>query len=111
MVDDLEKSHLAAFPKAAANALRFRSLTGTPLADLIKEGLAMRKNQGLTWSQVALAANAPMLTKAALVDGHPEVGILPTGAGLGVIDEAPTCAQIIDRIVTDAVAAFDRLEG
>jgi len=110
MVDDLERSRLARFPKAAANALRFRKLTGTPIGDLLREGLAMRKNQGLTWSQVALAANAPMLTKAALVDGHPEVGVLPTGAGLGVIDEAPTCAEIIDEIVSGATAAFDRLE-
>ena len=74
-------------------------------------GVFASEDLGLTWSQVALAANAPMLTKAALVDGHPEVGILPTGAGLGVIDGAPTCGQIIDGIVTQASAAFDRLEA
>ena len=41
-------------------------------------------NQDLTWSQVALAANAPMLIKAAMVDGKPEVGVLPTGQVTGV---------------------------
>ena len=35
------------------------------------EGLAMRKHQDLTWSQLAMAANAPMLIKAAMVDGNP----------------------------------------
>ena len=36
-----------------------------------------------------MAANAPMLTKAALVDGDPDVGVLPTGQVTGVIDELP----------------------
>lgn len=109
MVDRLEKARALAFPMAAMNALRFRKLTGTPLPALIKEGLAMKKSQGLTWSQVALAANAPMLTKATMVDGEVEVGILPTGQGLGVMNDAPTAAQIIDQMVSDAVAALDRL--
>ena len=39
--------------------------------------MEMRKDQELTWAQMALAANAPMMTKAAMVDGDSEVGILP----------------------------------
>jgi NAD(P)H-dependent flavin oxidoreductase YrpB (nitropropane dioxygenase family) len=103
VVDQLEDaSLLTRLPKAAINALRFRKLTGTSLRDLLNEGLAMRKSQDLTWSQLAMAANAPMLTKAAMVDGHPEVGILPTGQVVGEIDELPTVAELIDRIVTEA---------
>ena len=34
----------------------------------------MRKSQDLTWTQIAMAANTPMLTKAALVDGNVDVG-------------------------------------
>ena len=62
----------------------------------------MKRNQDLTWSQVALAANAPMLIKATMVDGKPEVGILPTGQVTGVIDELPTVAELLDRIETEA---------
>ncbi len=109
MVSQLEKARLSAFPRAAANALRFRELTGTPLRDLIREGLAMKRNQDLSWAQVALAANAPMLTKASLVDGNPEVGVLPTGQALGVIDAGPPVAEIVDRFMAEAVAALDRL--
>ncbi len=43
----------------------------------------MKKTQDLSWAQMAMAANAPMLTKATMVDGHLEVGILPTGQGVG----------------------------
>jgi NAD(P)H-dependent flavin oxidoreductase YrpB (nitropropane dioxygenase family) len=111
MVDELEKARLLAFPKALANALKFRKLTGTSYRNLLREGLAMKKNQDLSWSQLALAANAPMLTKAAIVDGHPEVGILPTGQGVGAIDELPSCAELIDRTIAQAIAALDRLCG
>jgi NAD(P)H-dependent flavin oxidoreductase YrpB (nitropropane dioxygenase family) len=109
-VDRLERSSaLTRLPRALRSALAFRSLTGTPLRDLVREGLAMRRNQDLSWSQVAMAANAPMLIKAALVDGHPEVGVLPTGQVTGVIGELPTVAELLDRIVAEATATLARL--
>src|SRR5690606_7263525 len=75
-VERLERaSALTRLPRALRAALAFRRVTGTPLGELVREGLAMRRHQSLTWSQVALAANAPMLVKAALVDGRPEVGV------------------------------------
>jgi NAD(P)H-dependent flavin oxidoreductase YrpB (nitropropane dioxygenase family) len=90
-------------------ALRFRKDTGTSLGALVREGLAMKRNQDLTWSQVALAANAPMLIKATMVDGKPEVGILPTGQVTGVIDELPTVADLLDRIESEATATLKAL--
>ena len=109
-IDHLENaSPLTRLPRAAANALRFRKLTGTSIKDLVGEGLAMRRSQGLTWSQLAMAANAPMLTKAAMVDGHPEVGILPAGQVVGEIDALPTVAEVIEAIVSEATATLDRL--
>ncbi|MEJ5255844.1 MAG: nitronate monooxygenase [Acidimicrobiales bacterium] len=112
VVDELERSTmLTRLPKALRNALAFRKLTGTSFLDLLREGLAMKRNQDLTWSQVAMAANAPMLIKAALVDGRPEVGILPTGQGVGVIDDLPTVAELVQRIMAEAdrvLAALSR---
>ncbi len=98
-------------PRAVANALRFRGLTGTSLRALIGEGLAMRRNEDLTWSQLAMAANAPMLTKAAMVDGHPEVGILPTGQVVGEIDALPPVAEVIEGIVAEAEETLAGLCG
>lgn len=112
VVSRIERSPmLLRFPRAAMAALRFRKDTGTPLSALVREGLAMRKNQDLTWSQVAMAANAPMLIKATMVDGRPEVGILPTGQVVGVVDELPTVADLLDRIRTEAEATLKRLGG
>jgi NAD(P)H-dependent flavin oxidoreductase YrpB (nitropropane dioxygenase family) len=110
VVDRIERSpRLLRFPRAALAALRFRKETGTSVRDLLREGRAMRRNQDLTLSQLALAANAPMLIKATMVDGKPEVGILPTGQVTGVIDELPTVAELLDRIEADARAALKRL--
>ena len=109
LIDRLEKAKFLALPKAAANALRFRKMTGTSFASLLKEGLAMKKSQDLSWAQMAMAANAPMMTKAAIVDGHLEVGILPTGQGVGAIDDLPTCQELIDRIVAQTIEQLDRL--
>ena len=110
LIDKLEKAGaIARFPKAALNALSLMKVTGTSLPELIQEGLAMKKNQELTWSQLAMAANAPMLTKASMVDGKVEAGILPTGQVTGVIDEIPSVAQLIQRIVSEAEETLARL--
>ncbi|MFM8303478.1 MAG: NAD(P)H-dependent flavin oxidoreductase [Actinomycetota bacterium] len=110
VVDHLERTgRITAYPRAAVNALRFKRITGTPLKDLLVEGKAMHDNQGLAWHQVALAANAPMLTKATLVDGAMEAGILPTGQVVGVIDELPTVADLVQRIMDEAEAVLTRL--
>ncbi len=111
VVDRIERSpRLLRFPRAALAALRFRKETETTLSDMVREGLAMRRNQGLTLSQMAMAANAPMLIKATMVDGKPDVGILPTGQVTGVIDELPTVAALLDRIEAEAEAVLERLE-
>ncbi len=69
----------------------------------------MKQGNELSWPQVVMAANAPMMTKAALVDGRTDVGVLPTGQVVGEIDELPTVADLIGRIVTEATAVLDRL--
>ncbi len=111
VIDQLESAGILALPKAAVNALKFRKLTNTSLTDLLKEGMAMKKNQNLSWSQLAMAANAPMLTKATMVDGQLDVGILPTGQGVGVIAELPTSAEVISQVMAEAEAALRRVKA
>jgi len=110
LIDQLEKANmLTRFPRAALNALSLMKVTGTSLPELLEEGIAMKQNQELTWAQLAMAANAPMLTKASMVDGKIEAGILPTGQIAGVIDEIPTVAELLERIMAEARATLDRL--
>ena len=62
----------------------------------------MKEGNELTWAQVVMAANAPVMTKAALVDGRTDVGVLPTGQVVGVLNELPAVADIVERIVGEA---------
>ena len=110
LVDELERSSVVTrLPRAVLNALAFRKVTRTSVTDLVREGLDMRKSQDLSWSQLALAANAPMLIKAALVDGDATIGVLPTGQVTGVIAELPTVAELVAGLVAEAEATLARL--
>jgi NAD(P)H-dependent flavin oxidoreductase YrpB (nitropropane dioxygenase family) len=71
--------------------------------------MAMRKSQELTWSQVLMAANTPMLLRAAMVDGRDDMGVMASGQVVGVIDDLPSCAELIDRIVQEARDTLARL--
>ena len=110
VIDALEKSGpLTALWRSVTNALKFRGLTGTPLGELVQEALTMKKSGQLTWAQVAMAANAPMLTRATMVDGRLETGILPTGQVTGAISELPTVAELLQRIESEAIETLARL--
>jgi NAD(P)H-dependent flavin oxidoreductase YrpB (nitropropane dioxygenase family) len=112
LIDHLEKSSwIRNVPRALANAHSFRRATDTSLFNLLKEGRALKSGNELSWSQVIMAANAPMMTKAALVDGRTDVGVLPTGQVVGEIEELPTVAELIARIVSEASSVLDRLSG
>jgi len=78
---------------------------------LARDGRAMRKTQGRTLAQMTLAANTPTLLKAGLVEGDTSAGILASGQVVGVIDDLPTCEELIDRIVTGAVDELRRSSG
>jgi NAD(P)H-dependent flavin oxidoreductase YrpB (nitropropane dioxygenase family) len=111
-VRSLERGgRLGALARAARSALEFSRLTGSPWRDLVREGLAMRRSQGLSYAQMLMAANAPMLTRAGMVEGRPEAGILPTGQVVGLIEELPSVAELVDRLVAEAQAVLGRLAG
>ena len=110
LVDRLEHSgRWRGLGAAIANAARFKNMTGMKWSTIVRDGLTMRKQKDLTWSQVVMAANTPMLLRAGLVEGNTKAGVLAAGQVTGIIDDVPSCAELIDRIVTDAVARIDAL--
>jgi len=104
LVENLESgSRVKGFTAAVVNAAKFKKLSQMSWPALIRDGMAMRHGKELTWSQVLMAANTPMLLKAGLVDGNTDAGVLASGQVTGIIDDLPSCAELIERIVTDAV--------
>ncbi|MEV0095592.1 nitronate monooxygenase [Streptomyces sp. NPDC050738] len=87
---------------ASRRAASFRKLSGLSWPQMVREGLAMKHGKDLTWSQVLLAANTPMLLKASMVDGRTDLGVMASGQVAGLIDDLPSCAELITRIMTEA---------
>ena len=103
LVDHLEaQSWLRALPRSVRSAYQFRKETGASLSSLLREGRAMKEGNELTWAQVLMAANAPVMTKAALVEGRTDVGVLPTGLVVGVLESLPPVADIIGAVMAEA---------
>ncbi|MFF5186317.1 NAD(P)H-dependent flavin oxidoreductase [Streptomyces sp. NPDC000345] len=100
-------------PRALVHAVRraagFRRLSGLTWRQLVRDGLAMRHGKQLSWSQVLLAANTPMLLKSAMVDGRTDLGVMASGQVAGVIDDLPSCAELLERIMKEAEEVLDSL--
>jgi NAD(P)H-dependent flavin oxidoreductase YrpB (nitropropane dioxygenase family) len=95
--------------RSVRSALAFHNLSGISWADMVREGLSMKRTNGLKWSQVLMAANTPMMLRAGMVDGRTDLGTLASGQVAGVIDDLPSCAELIRRIVAEADAVLGRL--
>ena len=87
---------------ALRNALAFRAATGATLPELLRSALSLQRNERLTRSQLLMAANAPMLARRAMQEGDPASGYLPSGTVAGVIDDRPSCAELVERIAQEA---------
>lgn len=104
LVEKLESgSPIRGFTAAVVNAAKFKKMSQMTWSSMIRDGLAMRHGKDLTWSQVIMAANTPMLLKAGLVDGNNDAGVLASGQVTGIIDDLPSCQTLIDGIVNEAI--------
>ncbi|MFD8048123.1 NAD(P)H-dependent flavin oxidoreductase [Streptomyces chartreusis] len=110
LVDALERSGRArAFLQAVRRAAGYRKLSGTTWRRMLRDGRALRHGKDLTWGQVLLAANTPMLLRASMVDGRTDLGVMASGQVAGLIDDLPSCAELVDRIMKEAEETRERL--
>ncbi|WNZ12376.1 nitronate monooxygenase [Streptomyces sp. 11x1] len=109
-VSALEASGRArALLRAVRHAAAFRRLSGLTWHGMVRDGLALRRGKDLAWSQVLLAANTPMLLRSAMVDGRTDLGVMAAGQVAGVIDDLPSCAELVERIMREADEVRGRL--
>ncbi|TIC80664.1 nitronate monooxygenase [Nocardioides sp. GY 10113] len=109
LVEELEEtSAVRRMGPTLRRTAAFKRESGMSWTELLKDGREMRKRQGRTLGQMALAANTPMMLKAGLVEGDTTAGVLASGQVVGVIDDLPTCEELVDRVVTQAAAELRR---
>jgi len=97
-----QAGRLSGLIRSARAANAFRSVSGLSWRELLSEGRAMRRDAGLSWAQVLMAANTPMLLKAAMVDGRADLGLMSSGQVAGLITDLPSCADLIESVMTEA---------
>ncbi|MFJ9816310.1 NAD(P)H-dependent flavin oxidoreductase [Streptomyces sp. NPDC101151] len=112
LVDALERSgRIRTLAHAVRRAAGFRRLSGLTWRQMVRDGLGLKHGKELSWSQVLLAANTPMLLKSAMVDGRTDLGVMASGQVAGVIDDLPSCAGLVERIVKEAEEVLAGLRG
>lgn len=110
MVSSLERSgRLRGLAYAARNTLRFRKLTGVSWRSMLREGMALKRNDERSWSQLMMAANTPMLLRAGLVEGNTDAGVLASGQVVGMLDDLPNVAELLQDIVSQADEQINNL--
>jgi len=103
LVSELErKTPIGLLMTAVKSGLAYRKLTGASIGELLRAAVRMREGDNLTRAQTIMAANAPILIQRAMVEGHPSEGVLPSGQVAGLIDDLPSCAELVGRIVAQA---------
>lgn len=109
-VDRLERaSLLSRLPRAATAALAFSRHMGIGSVTMLRTARAMRHEGGRPWSEVLLAANAPMMVRSTMVHGDIDGGVLPAGQAVGLIDDLPSIDDLVTEIVADARTTIERL--
>jgi NAD(P)H-dependent flavin oxidoreductase YrpB (nitropropane dioxygenase family) len=110
LVEHLEKSSRAiGLYHAVRNAGRFKKMTKLGWRDMVAEGLATKHGKDQTWAQLIMAANTPMLLRAGLVEGNTQAGVLASGQVVGMLDDLPSCRELVAAIVTEAEAIIGKL--
>lgn len=109
LVEALESgSRAKALIAAARNANEFKQLTGMKWTTMLRDGRTMRKSGERSWQQIIMAGNTPMLLRAGLVEGDTRAGVLASGQVVGMIDDLPSCDELVQSIMTQAQ---DRLKA
>ena len=111
-VDELvDSGRVRTLLRALRNAWAYKRYAGAKWSQMLREGLAMRRAYELSYGQMLMAANTPMLLRAAMVEGKLEFGVMASGQVVGVIDDLPTVAEVIERIAKEALFTLDRLQS
>jgi NAD(P)H-dependent flavin oxidoreductase YrpB (nitropropane dioxygenase family) len=103
MVAELENAgRTRALAQAVRRAAGFRRISGLSWSRMVRDGMAMKHGKDLSWSQVLLAANMPMLLKASMVDGRTDLGVMASGQVAGLIEDLPSAAELVERVMKEA---------
>ena len=109
LVEELEGgSRVRRLAPTARRTLELKRSSGMSWRQVLADGRAMKRGSERSWSQMMLAANTPTMLRSGLVEGDTSAGVLAAGQVVGVIDDLPTCEELVTRVVTEAAEELRR---
>lgn len=94
---------------AMQNGMKYKAQTGMSMGETIKTAWGMASKTDMTLGQTMMAGNAPIIIQKSVVDGKPDEGVLPSGQVAGIIDDVPSCEELMSSIITTAKASLKRV--
>lgn len=99
----LESSgELRLFIRGLINGLKFSHIKKVSPLGLLKEAWGLTQRSDMSLGQAMMSANSYMSIQEAMVHGRPEKGVLPSGQIAGILDDLPSCKDLISGIVIKA---------
>ncbi len=94
---------------ALGAARKWQARTGMRTGQMLGTAWRAVREQDYSAAQTLMAANAPVLIQRAMVEGHPDEGVLPSGQAAAAIGAIVPCEQIVSGIVAQARARLEAL--
>lgn len=86
------------FMKALVSSWKYKQMSNASLKDISKAFMGMLRGDELTIAQTIMAANSPVIIQKAMVQGDPNQGAMPSGQVAGLINDLPSCEDLIKQI-------------
>jgi len=102
----MTRKPVASPTKALANARDISRMLGVPLWKLFYSGLKTRSITGLATQAVGTGGIQNSIER-----GDVERGVLPVGQVTGLINDLPTCKEVIDQTVAEAAQILEAIRA
>ncbi|MCW8193215.1 nitronate monooxygenase [Proteobacteria bacterium 005FR1] len=94
---------------ALSSARKWKAQTGMSTTHMVKTFFKAIGEDAAALSQVVMSANQPVLLQRSMVEGYPDEGILPSGQVAAVLDDLPSCRELIEQVAQEAEQCLQRL--
>jgi len=109
VADAVKRVYLAAGLDGTVVTTRVDGMPLRVLRTTMIDRLEGEERGGSGLGQELMADDAPVLLRAAMVDGRTDLGLMSSGQVTGLIDDLPSCAELIEGIMAEAGATLERL--
>ena len=108
-VDNLTRDRLPVI-KSLSGMLAIKKLLGVSWWELLSGARQTAETEGISLRKLSGRPISFLQMRRAMIEGNEETGVVPIGQAVGRIEDIPSCAEMIERIITEAEATIKDIE-